>query len=102
MLEKMQEAAFMMIATVGTAKSMYIEALQEAKKGNVEACDALIKEADTVYAEAHHLHFELVQKESQGEQLPFSLLLMHAEDQLLTTETLKILILELIEIHATK
>ncbi len=99
MLEQMQTIAFQMIATVGTAKSMYIEALQLAKKGEFEQAQNMYKEADEIYSEAHTLHFELVQKEASGEELPFSLMLMHAEDQMLNTETIKILISELIELH---
>ncbi len=102
MKQKMQEAAFMMIASVGTAKSMYIEALQDSKKGQFELAKQKIEEADKIYGEAHHLHFEFVQKEAQGEDLAFSLILMHAEDQMLNTETLKILVLELIEIYKDK
>jgi PTS system cellobiose-specific IIA component len=102
MKEKMQEAAFMIIACVGTAKSMYMEALGLAKKGEFKKVEKVIKKADETFAEAHQLHLEFVQKEAQGEQLPFSLILMHAEDQMLTTETLKILIIELIEIYEKK
>ena len=102
MKAKMQEAAFMMIANVGTAKSMYIEGLQLVKKGEFEEAEKLIKEGEEIFSEAHKLHFEFVQKESQGEDLPFSLLLMHAEDQMMNTETVKILVDELIEIHKNK
>ncbi len=99
MLQEMQSVAFQMIATVGTAKSMYIEALQEVKKGNVETANKMIEEADSIFSEAHVLHFDLVQKEASGEELPFSLMLMHAEDQMLNCETIKILIVELIELY---
>ncbi len=99
MLEQMQSQAFQMIAIVGTAKSMYIEALQIAKKGEFEQAEEMMKEADTIYSEAHTLHFDLVQKEAAGEELPFSLLFMHAEDQMLNTETIKILVAEIIELH---
>ncbi len=99
MLEQMQTTAFQMIATVGTAKSMYIEALQMAKKGDFDEAEKMYAEADSIYSEAHTLHFDLVQKEASGEELPFSLMLMHAEDQMLNTETIKILIAELIELH---
>ncbi len=99
MLLKMQSVAFEMIATVGTAKSMYIESLQLAKQGEFDKARTMYNEADQIYSQAHSLHFDLVQKEASGEQLPFSLMLMHAEDQMLNTETIKLLINELIEIY---
>ena len=99
MLEQMQMVAFQIIASVGAAKSNYVEAMQAAKKGDFELADSLIKEGDEIYSEAHKFHFELVQKEANGEELPFSLMLMHAEDQMLNTETIKLLAIEIIDLH---
>ena len=44
----------------------------------------------------------MIQKEAAGEKSEFSLLLMHAEDQLMTTETLKIVAEEFIELYSDK
>lgn len=99
MLEQMQKVAFQIIASVGCAKSLYVEAMHLSREGKFEEAMMKIAEGDKVFVEAHHAHFELVQKEASGEELPFSLLLMHAEDQMLTTETLKILVLEIIELR---
>lgn len=55
-----------------------------------------------VFVEAHHAHASLIQKEAAGEKSEFSLLLMHAEDQLMTTETLKIVAEEFIELYNDK
>lgn len=102
MKEKMQEIAFQIIAQVGTAKSMYIEAMNMAKTNKFEEANKMFKEADEIYSQAHKLHFELVQKESQGEDLPFSILFMHAEDQMLNTETIKIFAQEIIDLRKEK
>ncbi len=99
MKEQMQQTAFMLIAQAGTAKSMYIEAIQEAKKENFKEAQNKITEGDNIFNEAHKLHFDLVQKEAKGEDIPFSLLFMHAEDQLLNTETIKILSVEIIDLY---
>lgn len=99
MKEKMQEIAFQIIAQVGTAKSMYIEAMKLTRDKKYEEAEKLFSEANEIYTKSHKLHFELVQKESQGEDLPFSLLFMHAEDQMLNTETIKILAEEIMELR---
>ena len=99
MLEQMQMIAFQIIASVGTAKSNYVEAMQAAKAGDFEKADGLIKEGDGFFGEAHKHHFDLIQKEANGEELPFSLMLMHAEDQMLNTETIKLLAVEIIDLH---
>lgn len=99
MLEEMQMVAFQIIASVGGAKSVYLEAVEIAKTGDFEAAQAKLAEGDTMFNEAHHFHFDLVQKEAKGEELPFSLMLMHAEDQMLSCETIKILAVQLIDIY---
>ena len=81
---------------------MYIEAIQEAKKGNFEAAENLMKEGAAVYLDGHKAHSSLIQKEASGEQITFSLLLMHAEDQLMNAETTKIMAQEIIELYRNK
>ena len=94
--------SFQIISAVGTARSLYVEAIQEAKKGNIEAAKQLIEDGVKVFVEGHHAHASLIQQEAAGEKSEFSLLLMHAEDQLMTTETLKIVAEEFIEIYNDK
>ena len=99
MLEKMQEVAFQIIGNTGAAKSMYIEAVSIAKTGDITGARTLVEDAQEMYNEAHKFHFEIIQKETNGEQLPFSIIFMHAEDQLLNTETVKMMTVELIDVH---
>ena len=94
--------SFQIISAVGTARSMYVEAIQEAKKGNIQAAKQLIEDGVNVFVEGHHAHASLIQQEAAGEKSEFSLLLMHAEDQLMTTETLKIVAEEFIELYSDK
>ncbi len=98
-LEEMQMVAFQIIAQVGEAKSLYIEAIKYAKQKDFQKAQEFMKDGDESYSKAHHFHHDLVQKEAAGEQLPFSLLLIHAEDQLLSTETIKIMAEEIIVLH---
>ncbi len=99
-LEQMQTVAFQIIAEVGTAKSMYMEAIRIAKEDkDFEAAKQMIVEGQELATSAHSHHFEIVQKEAAGEALPFSIMLMHAEDQLLTTEVVKVLAEEVICLH---
>lgn len=99
MLEKMQEIAFQMIATVGGAKSLYMEAIYLSRESKFEEAATKLDEGAALFSEAHSLHFELLQKEAIGEELPFSLLLMHAEDQMLTTEVIQLMAVEIIELR---
>ena len=49
--------------------------------------------------EGHHAHSGLIQNEASGKKLEFSLIIMHAEDQLMSAETIKDIAIELIEMN---
>ena len=101
-MEGMEMISFQIIASVGTAKSMYVEAIQEAKAGNFDAADEMIAEGSKIFLEGHKAHSSLIQKEASGEKVEFSLLLMHAEDQLMNAETTKLMAQEIIELYRTR
>ena len=99
MENNMELISFELISNVGEAKSLLMEALVLAREEKFDEADAKVATAGEFLSKAHHSHVGLVQQEANGEQLPFSLILMHAEDQLMTTETLKMLVEELILTH---
>lgn len=101
-LEELQGVAFQIIAAVGAAKSSYVEAMCLSRNGEFEKAEALIVEGDKFFSSVHDLHISLIKKEAEGEQLPFSLLLMHAEDQMLTTEVVKLMAVEIIQLRKDK
>ena len=85
---------------VGTAKSMYINAVQKAKEGDFDAAEELIKQGDEAYNGGHDVHMGLLKKEAKGERNGEApLILLHAEDQMAGTETMRVMATELIEVH---
>lgn len=98
-MNEMELVAFEIISNVGMAKSLVIEAIREARTGAYESAEQKIKEAKEFLVTGHHAHAGLIQKEAAGEKLEFSLIIMHAEDQLMSTETIKDLAIEMIEMH---
>ena len=95
----MEMISFELISNVGEARSLLMEALIAAREEDFELADTKVKEAGKFLTNGHHSHLSLIQKEANGESLQFSLILMHAEDQLMTTETLKLVVEELILTH---
>lgn len=87
------------ITDVGNARSKYIEAIQEAKAGNYEACNDLLREGNECYVKGYRTHADLVGKEAGGERTELSLLLVHAEDQLMSAESFKILCTEFLDVY---
>ena len=98
-MEGLELVSFQIIAAAGSARSSYVEALQAAKNGNFEEAEAMIKQGDADFVEAHHVHAELIQKFAGGEDPGAYILLIHAEDQVMSAEVLKIMALEFIELY---
>lgn len=97
--EKMEQICFSIISTVGTAKSLFIEAITCARNKEYDKANELINEGEKIFASGHDTHLDLIKEESSGNKLNLSLLLVHAEDQLMNAETFKILALEFIELY---
>lgn len=100
-MEDLELVCFKIISNVGSAKSYYLEALAEAKQANYEKAKDLIKQGNELFVLGHKVHHELIANEASGNKTEFSLLLMHAEDQLMNAETIKVLAQELIEVYET-
>lgn len=90
---------FNIISNVGTARSNYIEALQAVKSGNPEEAKQLMVEGSQAYSLGHQVHMELIQKEASGDPVVPTLLLIHAEDLMMSAEVFKIMAEEFIELH---
>ncbi len=96
--EQLEEKVFGIIAFSGDAKSSYIEAIAFAKKGEYDKALEKIESAKESYVLAHKNHLELMQAEMQGEKI-LSMLLMHAEDQMMSCEVFELLAKEFIELY---
>ena len=62
-MNELQMTCFEIISYVGTAKSMYINAVQKAKEGDFDAAEELIKQGDEAYNGGHDVHMGLLKKE---------------------------------------
>lgn len=91
--------SFNIISSVGAARSNYIEAIHAARNGEYEKAKQLIEEGQKLFVQGHHEHANLIQQEAAGEHVEFQLLLMHAEDQLMSAEAFGILAEEFIETY---
>lgn len=95
----MEEIVMNLIMHSGEARSYAMEAMDLAKKGNIDGARDLIQKSSEELGEAHHSQTTLIQGEAGGKKTELSLLLVHAQDHLMTTMTLKDLANEIIDIH---
>ena len=99
MTPKMETSCFGIITYVGTARSCFINAIQCAKKGDFQEADALISQGDEAYTQGHHIHADLLTLDANGKLEHGGLILMHAEDQLMSAETFRVLAEEFIDVY---
>jgi len=76
-----------------------MEAIREAKTGNFSEAEELMISGDENLEKGHHTHAKLIQKEAAGSMPPVGLLLIHAEDLMMSAETLKLMAREIIDIY---
>ncbi len=79
-----------------------MEAIQAAKAGAFEQADELIEEAGRELAKAHEFQTNLIQQEANGVRTELNVLLIHSQDHLMTSMTVRDLAIEIIEIYRTK
>lgn len=98
-MEGIELLSFQMISFNGSARSCFVEAIAAAKEGDFERAESLMAEGEEQFTEGHRVHAQLIQQEAQNGSTDISLLLIHAEDQMMSAEVMKILAAELIDIH---
>lgn len=91
-MENMELACFQLISNAGMAKSAFMEALALAEGKDFEGAEAKMKEGSDFLIAGHNSHAGLIQKEAAGEPTPVSLLLLHAEDQLMSAELIETMV----------
>ncbi|MDN6195816.1 MAG: PTS lactose/cellobiose transporter subunit IIA [Atopostipes suicloacalis] len=95
-MEDIEKISFKIISAVGSAKSYFIEAMNHANKSEFKKARESIEKGEELRIEGHKTHFGLIQQEEAGKSTEVTLILMHAEDQLMAAETIKLMAEELI------
>lgn len=84
-----EEIVTQIIANSGFSRSCMLEAIDKAQQGHFEESDRLKKEANDYLNAAHQIQTELIQEEVRGNVTPPTLLMIHAQDHLMTAITIK-------------
>ncbi|WP_391560749.1 PTS lactose/cellobiose transporter subunit IIA [Robertmurraya sp.] len=100
-MASMEETIFQIILHGGNGKSCSMEAIAAAKRGDFTEARAKLQEAADALNEAHHVQTSLIQGEIRGEKVEISLLMVHAQDHLMNSITMKDLATEFVELYET-
>ncbi len=98
-MDKMEEIIMNLIMNSGDARSYAMEAIQAAKENDFNKSDELMSQSKKQLDNAHNSQTQLIQGEINGKKIDISLLLVHAQDHLMTTITLNTLASEIIDLH---
>lgn len=102
-MENGQEmVSFEIIANAGDARSFAFGALEAAKAGNFEEAEEMLKKSDAAAVLAHHAQTDLLVKHANGDDVNVDVLLVHAQDHLMTSMLAVELIKELITMYKNK
>ncbi|MEW5552948.1 PTS lactose/cellobiose transporter subunit IIA [Peribacillus frigoritolerans] len=97
--QDLSELSFQLILHSGNARSCALEAIALQKQGKSSDAQDKLKEAEQEFVAAHKIQTALIQQEVNGEKFDIPMLLIHAQDHLMTSMTTKDLAIEIVELH---
>ena len=97
-----EEVSFEIIASAGQARSLAFEALGYARDTNFIKARELIEESKKESLLAHRCQTRLLTQEASGDHVDVDVLLVHAQDHLMTAQLARELIEEIINLYEIK
>lgn len=92
-----------LISNSGAARSCFIEAIEFASNGEFCEAEKSMKRGRDAFKEAHDTHLDILSNSSNGDSKYQGVLVMHAEDQLMSAESFEIIAERFIDvIHRLK
>lgn len=97
--EKVQLIAFDLIAHAGDAFNHYFSAVELASDGQFDKADEEMLLGDQALNESHKSQTSMLTAEANNEDVAFSVILIHAQDHLMTTIMYSRIAKQMIELH---
>lgn len=101
-MENMDSIIMELIVNAGDGRSLAIQAIREARAANFDEAESLLTQSGEALTRCHHAQTDLIQSELQGQSMPMSLLMVHAQDHIMNAMTVKDLASEMIAILKEK
>ncbi|MGV3011182.1 PTS cellobiose transporter subunit IIA [Streptococcus thoraltensis] len=97
--EELQMAAFGIILSSGNARTIVHEAFAAMREGDYDKAEQLLEDANADMLEAHHAQTDLLQEYASGTEIKIEIIMVHAQDHLMTTMTLREVALEMLALY---
>jgi len=95
----LEEQVMGIIINAGQSRSLCYEALRHAKNGEFTEADAMLQEAQQFANQAHLVQTQLIEADEGTGKTKMTLIMVHAQDHLMTSMLAKELVTELIDVH---
>jgi cellobiose PTS system EIIA component len=79
-----EQLTMKLIVESGTAKSKDMEAIESARNGEIQEAQRLHAESGKALTAAHEIQTDLIQEEADGAESSASMILVHAQDHLMS------------------
>lgn len=96
---ELEEAVMEIIVNAGQSRSLCFEALQAARKGRFDEARNLLKASDEASRKAHHMQTKLIEQDAGEGRQPMTLIMVHAQDHLMTSLLARELSEEIIHLY---
>lgn len=97
--EELQVAAFEIILHSGTARTEIHGAFALMRENQISQAEEKLETANVELVEAHHAQTKLLQDYASGVEIKIEIIMVHAQDHLMTTMTLLEVAKEMLELH---
>lgn len=91
--------SFQIISFAGEAKGFAMNAIKLAKEKKFDEANKSLDDAEQSMIKAEKSHMDVVVAEANGEKFNIPVLFIHAEDQLLSTQTIMLLAKEFVDLY---
>ncbi|NCB32932.1 MAG: PTS lactose/cellobiose transporter subunit IIA [Erysipelotrichia bacterium] len=98
--EDIKMIAYEIIAFSGEATDFYYKALSSYKKNDEAEANQFIEKGDESLNKAHKKQMDLIVNETNGSEIPYCIIMEHAQDHLMNAMTVKNMVKELGELYA--
>jgi len=95
----LEEVVMGLIINSGQARSLAYAALKQAKQGDFAAARAMMDQSRLALNEAHLVQTKLIEGDQGEGKMKVCLVLVHAQDHLMTSMLARELVTELIDLH---
>lgn len=98
-MDNLEETVMELIINAGESRSCAMQALYAAKAGKWDEVDGLLEESTAASKRAHAVQTQLIGMDEGTGKVPVNLVMVHAQDHIMTSMLARELIEELIEVH---